>query len=523
MLKLSFLIGGFSYTIFLLGILGLLFKQVVILVAFIYFLIAIYFFVKNKGKTVKLSKISNLSKFFIFLILIQASVNFIGVLGPELSFDALWYHLTLPKLFLENHKVFHIGGGILYYSDLPKNIEMLYVFALSLGNEITAKFIHFLFGIGSVFALYKLSRRFLNQNLSLLSALVFYTSLVVGWQSITAYVDLGTAFFSILSITEFLNWVDKKNKKHLLFSSVLTGLAISTKITSLLSLPVFILLIILVNKNKKKNFKKTFKNIFYFVFVSCLVSLPWFLFSYFNTGNPFFPLFDKSFSFSYNINPLNIFKQVIFPSDPINPIYLITLPLLLVFYKKFDQNIKYLVVYSFLFLLSWFFTAPIGGSRLILPYLPEFSLLTVVSIFYIRNSLIKRYLITLIIIIAISSIFYRYFANEKYLPVILGVETKSQFLTKNLNFSYGDFYDTDSYFKENIKSNDIVLTFGFHNFYYIDFPFVDSSFVKKGDRFNFIATQNTTLSKRFSNFKEIHYNAKTGVKVYSSGGKMWEY
>jgi len=58
------------------------------------------------------------------LIVLQAFVNIIGVFGPELAFDALWYHLTLPKLYLVHHSIFFIPGGLLYYSGMPKIAEM---------------------------------------------------------------------------------------------------------------------------------------------------------------------------------------------------------------------------------------------------------------------------------------------------------------------------------------------------------------------------------------------------------------
>lgn len=523
MLKLAFLIGAYSYTVFLLGILGLLYKQIVILFALFYFMLGVYFFIKREKKEFKLNNVDNFSKVLFFIILAAILVNFVGALGPELSFDALWYHLTLPKIFLENHKIFHIPGGLLYYSDMPKNIEMIYVFALSVGNEITAKFIHFLFGIASLFALYKLSRRFFSQSLSLLSVIVFYSSLVVGWQSITAYVDLGTAFFTILSVTEFLNWVDKKDNKHLTYTAILTGLSISTKVTSFVLVPIFILLIFWVSKNLKKDIASNFKDILGFVFVSALISLPWFLFSYLNTGNPFYPLFSKGFSFAYSFSQINFLRQIIFPLDPVSPIYLIFLPFIFIFYKKFNQNLKYLFLFTVLSILVWIFIAPIGGSRLILPYLPVFSVLIIGCLSFFKSKTANKYLTFLIIIIALSSVSYRFLANTKYIPIILGTETKENFLSENLNFSYGDFYDVDNFFRNQIKPNDKVLTFGFHNLYYADFPFIDSSFVKKRDRFNYIATQNTSLPERFSKFKQIHYNTKTGVRLYSDEGKMWDY
>ena len=44
------------------------------------------------------------------LIVIQALINLVGALGPELSFDSLWYHLTLPKLYLEQQRVYFLQG-----------------------------------------------------------------------------------------------------------------------------------------------------------------------------------------------------------------------------------------------------------------------------------------------------------------------------------------------------------------------------------------------------------------------------
>jgi hypothetical protein len=114
-------------------------------------------------------------------------------------------------------------------------------------------------------------------------------------------------------------------------------------------------------------------------------------------------------------------------------------------------------------------------------------------------------------------------ANSKYIPVILGKETKSQFLTKNLNFSFGDFYDIDGYFQKNIKPSDKVLLYGFHNLYYVNFPFVDSSFVKMGDKFNYIAVQNSIIPIRFSDWKQIYYNKITKVGLYSKERKIWVY
>lgn len=529
----SLTIGIYSYLIFLLGILGLLYKNIIISLSLLYFFAAFTFLFKLKIININFTKIklSRFSKFFLSIILLQALVNLIGALGPELAFDALWYHLTIPKIFLENHKIFHIPGNLLYYSDLPKSIDLMYLSALSFSNEILAKIIHFSFGVLSIFALYKLSRRFLNKEFSLLSCLIFYSNLVVGWQSITAYVDLGRTFFEIISLFAFLNWIEYKKTKWLVFSGITLGFAISSKLIALTSLIIFLSLFMYKKFQSREKSTKLLINFSIFVFFALLISLPWFMLSYVNTGNIFYPYFtnipvDSGKTFilpNFSVLFSDLFTLFLRLNDPITPIYLITIPLIIVNFKKYSASIKYVVYYLLLGLIIWYFVLEDRGGRFVLPYLPAFSILAAVSISLIKNNLFKYYLILLIIIVSLSSIGYRFLANYKYIPVILNIESKDNFLSNNLNFSFGDFYDTDSYFKNNIKKKDKVLLYGFHNLYYVNFPYIDSSQVRKGDRFNYIAVKNSVLPARFLDWKEIYYNKQTKVKLYSKGKKLWVY
>lgn len=124
-------------------------------------------------------------------------------------------------------------------------------------------------------------------------------------------------------------------------------------------------------------------------------------------------------------------------------------------------------------------------------------------------------------LVAIMSIGYRGMANKRYLPVIFGRETKAAFLSRNLNFNFGDFYDIDGYFATHISPHDRVLLYGFHNEYYVDFPFVDNSYLRKGEKFDYIAIQHGTLPKRFANLSEIYHNTTTGVTLYHLPHNPW--
>ncbi len=472
----------------------------------------------------------------ICLFVLQVVVNVIGALGPELAFDALWYHLTLPKLYLLHGGIYHIPGGLLYYSDMPKFAELLYVPALAVFGEIGAKLIHFSFGLLTCLLIYKLSRKFFSPFISFLAVAIFYANLVVAWESITAYVDLVRAFFEISALWAFVQWWGNQKKKWLLLSALFVGFAITTKLLTIGSLVIFSIFVIYrfivakarphpdtLLKGEGTDLKGLLISLVTYWCTALLIPLPWFIFSYKFTGNPVYPFFSNVYPVQpHSLNPLLFFRDVWLlltqASDPISPIYLLCLPLVILLFKKFRPEIKLMAVYSFLAIIVWYITPRTGGGRFILPYLPAMSIVCAATyaIFQkqLKNIFISRLLLTAIIVVAVISIGYRFVANKKYIPVIVGQQTKQKFLTNNLNFSFGDFYDTDGYFKKHITSDDKVLLIGFHNLYYVDFPFIHETWLQPRDTFNYIATQQTDLPKKYKNWKLVYENKQTMVKLY---------
>lgn len=524
MFALAILFGIYSYVIFALGIVGLLDKALVLIATTVFIIGSIIYFRKFKEDLprfkIKGREFNTLLILFGFL----AGVNLIGALAPELSFDALWYHLTIPKIFIENHRIFFIEGNVFYYSLMPKLGEMLYTPLLMFGNETLAKLTQWFFGILTSIVVYKISRKYYGEKISFFAVLVFYGSLVVSWESTVAYVDLIRAFFEAMGLWGFLNWYETRDRKWIIESAVMIGFAISTKLLGFGTLGIFVILFLIAEKNKFI----AIKNAMYFSIIAVLTAAPWFVFSYLNSGNPIYPFFDKRITYdtSTGLNLLTIPSDIVNiflrAADPISPIYIIFLPLAIIYFKRFNFPIKLIAVYSLLALIIWLITPRTGGGRFLLPYLPVFSVLVIAVISEFKNFKLKKYSYALIIFVFIITILYRGIANARYVPVILGIEKKDEFLSKNLNYNFGDFYDTDGYFK-NITKNDRALLYGFHNMYYVDFPFIHESYVKTGDEFNYIVTQKTNLPERFSDWNLVYVNSKTGVKVYQLGGMKWHY
>lgn len=516
MSKIAILIGIYSYLIYFLGIFKLLNPQNVLLITGLYFVFLAIILIKLKINFKRKFPFKSRINFLLFaLLLIQLSIYSIGTLGPELGFDALWYHLTIPKIFIASNMIFHIPGNLFYYSDMPKLVDILYIPGLMFGNEILTKIIHFIFGVLALTAFYNLSRKFFSEKLSLLSTLVLSSNLVFAWELNTSYVDLAWLFFEILSLTYFIQFIKTKSIKNLLFLGVFVGLSVCVKLSAISSIFIYSTLLLVVFYFQKNKLTESLKFLFLFIFTNIIIVFPSLIVPYLNTGNPFYPLFTKSISFTHTFDLLSFIKVWFFNPDPINPLYLMSFPLLFIVFKKFNFINRLIFLYCLLSLIAWYILGQIGGTRYLLPYLSGFSILVILVYNHLELKMLKNVLFALLIFIAISSTFYRLAANIKYISFIAGLETKDEFLAKHLNFSFGDFYDTDNFFKDNLGKNETVLTVGFHNLYYANFNFIDYSYLKKGDKFKYIAVQNTLLPKEFKDWKLIHTNLVTNVKIYS--------
>jgi hypothetical protein len=528
---LAVILGAYSYLILAIGLLGWLNQlSVSVITLLALFLLWVQFRgqisisdFKKRRRGINKDK---LAVFIIVLLEIQVIINFLGAISPELSFDALWYHLTPAKLYAQNQQIFHLPGWLLSVSSLPRLTEMFYTAALVLGNEIWAKLIHFSFGILSLVALFNLLKRYFSLRISLLGGLTFYTMLVIGWLSTTAYVDLAWVYFEILALDNFLRWYEEKKESFLYRSALLVGLAIATKIFAFASLLTFLILIFIL---KRKNWVR--RGV-YFALNALFIASPWLVLSWVNTSNPLFPLFGSpvdtqaleiSPSFDLLLTkivnyPFLLWRATFQPDDIISPIYLLFLPLVCWIIRKQKPGIKIAAFYSLLgaFMVPW------ASNRYLLPYLAGLTLplLTVFSYLWKKKKLLVKIFITMILFSALLNLGSRGLATKKFLPYLLGKETKKEFLTKHLNFSFGDFYDIDDYFEENIQPQDLVLIYNIHNLFYVDFPYVHESWAQPGTYFTHILVGGgEKLSEKFGQRLLVYENPKTQVKLYLFGGK----
>ena len=316
---------------------------------------------------------------------------------------------------------------------------------------LPGKLVHWAFGVLCAFLIYRLA--------GIAAALLFYSTLLVGWLSTTAYVDLITTAFLLAAV-----YFQKLRRIGFII------LASAVKLQAL----VYGLAITLIPWG-------------------ILGILPFALINWKATGNPVYP-FLENFGleqewffngFTYWLSrPFRLFFD---PAYRVGPIILI----IFLLRPRFSK----------LLVLSWLFWLLFPGTDF-----GRFALFPLALMAIAAGFKPTRLIYWLIIFQAVVGISGRAWANAKYLTL-----NRRDFLCRHLKFDFGDFYDCDNWFKQNIKPTDKVLIYDIHNLYYVDFPYDHESWKNPQTKYTHILVGDNGPS---FNLPLIYQNPLTRVKLY---------
>lgn len=250
---------------------------------------------KKKNHPTTKSVLFVLLALYVFLIgsiLVLASV-------PPVSRDALIHHLAVPKLYLR-HGIFTEFPDLIF-SYYPMNLDLVYMAALKLGNDIVPKYIHFCFALLTSLLIYFYLTSRLTRLYGLLGSLFFLSIPIVVRLSVSVYVDLGLAFFTTAAMLLLFLWQDRGWEiRYLIVAGVCCGLAVGTKYNGLVCLGIFSAMVPLIYlRSGEDRQSRQAKGLWWgvvFVAAAICVSSPWYLRNGYWTGNPFHPLFDSLFN-----------------------------------------------------------------------------------------------------------------------------------------------------------------------------------------------------------------------------------
>ena len=180
---------------------------------------------------------------WLWVVVTVGTVLYAGfcALAPEVQYDALWYHLELPRRWLASgHAIDDVND---YVSLYPLGWDLLFGAALTLDGPVAAKLLHWMMlpACGAVAGL--LARMSVPRASPWLAAAIFVTAPTVFWEATTAYIDLALALYVGVAIYALLRAHETDDHRWLGVAGLHLGFACATKHLGLVALaailPVF--------------------------------------------------------------------------------------------------------------------------------------------------------------------------------------------------------------------------------------------------------------------------------------------
>lgn len=221
----------------------------------------------------------------------------LGALAPEKEYDALWYHLWLPRLWLEHGRPVDVLTE--YVALYPLGWELLYGDAMTLGGVVAAKLLHFACLPLLAAVTWRLAGQIVPRVPRLLAATILLTTPTVLWEATTAYDELGLALYVTLGVYALLARERESDpcKAASWFRLAVLCLAFATTIKHLglvvvalvgLALVVRALAARFITRNRAAS-RRLFLDAVVLALGWLVLASPWYWRAWSASGNPFFP------------------------------------------------------------------------------------------------------------------------------------------------------------------------------------------------------------------------------------------
>lgn len=418
-------LAAFASIIWVLGSLGFLSPAVLWTVLVVFF--SVPFFVSSGNKAGERLNLLGEGKPAFFMMFLTAPVFFLSWLqavSPPIGNDALAYHLSHPKFFIENGRIGYIHHA--RESLWPYLTEMLYMGGLILQGASLAKLFHWLYFILTAAALYVLGRRFFNDKAARWSVLAFLYTPAAFAQAGYAYVDHSFAFYVLLTVYSYFLVRRLGGSRSAALCGLFCGAALSVKFLALGLWAIWAVLWLLTSKRLKEPLL--------FLAASVLVCGGWYARSWILLGNPVYPFFHTYFGgygYATTIGQavgmgkdvlsfiLLLPRMTLFPGpfggEVLGPFYLIFLPFLPWTVKGSRSECRWLAVLILLYMLFLFTQSQ--QVRFYLSIVPVLALGVGVAVDFlikIEGFIKKLVLLTMSILLVLHGGIYVYHARDAW-------------------------------------------------------------------------------------------------------------
>jgi hypothetical protein len=215
------------------------------------------------------------------------SFALVAALAPETEYDALWYHLDLPRLWLDAGRPVDLIQE--YPSLYPMTWELVYGAALVMGGAVGAKLLHLACLLVLAATLVIACRRYAPACSPYAVLGLLLTAPTMLWEGATAYNDLAIAMFAAVACYALARYAETGRSPWLIASALEFGLAVSTKHLGLVVLAVAAGLLLRASHRGRVPWRRTVHAIVVISLVALTLALPWYVRAWRGSGNPFFP------------------------------------------------------------------------------------------------------------------------------------------------------------------------------------------------------------------------------------------
>jgi hypothetical protein len=399
-------------------------------------------------------------------------------LAPPLGWDSLFYHLTLPKLYLAQGQIGPVTDVPHQY--FPGLMEMLYLGAMTMAGDVAAKLLHLAFLPLSAGMVYLLAQRHLGKRHGW-PAVVAYASMPMVWLlGSWAYNDLALAFYQLAALVAFLNWRERNAGRWLALSGALSGLALGCKYTALICPVALVTFILWTRLRARARLGRLLGDLATYGLVALAMAMPWYARNVAFTGNPVYPFAYGAFGgrgwdpwraawyartgSGLGWDPGALLKlpwtatlglrDMNFYDGRAGPLFLLALPLLLAWVVHLYRTpglrpvaMGYMLAFAGLQYGTWTYGVVVSRSlfqsRLLLPALgalcaPMAYVYDELSALDLRVLSLRRVVgLTVTLVLAANLCYHALYAvRVQPLPVLVGIETRDAFLERNLGAHY---------------------------------------------------------------------------------------
>ncbi|MBI5555626.1 MAG: glycosyltransferase family 39 protein [Elusimicrobia bacterium] len=480
----------FSYLGLYLGLAGLLHVWVSRLLLYPAGIVGIIYLVQNNHPSLRFKLPAGLvARASIVLMVLAALANLVGVLAPEIYYDTLVYHLALPAQYNLAGRIIEIPShGFSYF---PQNMEMLYSLILLAGNDLTARLVHYFFGLGCCLLIYLLGRRWFSRTVGTLASAVFYFIPLVAMESWTAVNDLALTFYVLLNLLFISLWLEEEKRSDFYLAAFFCGFSLGIKYVTFPALAANLALIGIYYYRQKQP-GKIIPGLAKFAAVVLLLVSPWLVKNTLTAGTPLAPFIhspmsgkgpdfrldkyarecERPQSFSLEnlvVKPLNAVLDETSQDSFIGPFFLAFLPLFILslIYARRAGIRWHLPVYFSIYLLLWRSQTSIW--RFLLPILPLFCILIIA---FVYNGQMNRWtkwsmkLIVLLVLVTNFGMILSSLNRKEPYQVVAGDEKVDDYLSRSHPFYPYPVYPAITFFNNSLPISSKVMFVGEERGYY---------------------------------------------------------